>query len=176
MGRLLSRGSLLLPRVCKTLVILASKYVGLMGDSGTRVRDFALILASVAGGPLAFYSEAEIQRPITFSIFFPFWSYGTTDWWEQQLNVKICAIICVRSANLVFSMVISKNLWCSNIRPRAKGVIATKWRIKHCNEKGALQMHIIIIIINMPHPSHSLPTVFVDFSTKPVSPVVPYEP
>ena len=43
-----SRGSQLLPRVYEILVILASKYMGLMGDSRASVRDSALILASVA--------------------------------------------------------------------------------------------------------------------------------
>ena len=42
------RGSQLLPRVYEILVILASKYMGLMGDSWASVRDSALILASVA--------------------------------------------------------------------------------------------------------------------------------
>ena len=36
------------PRVYEILVILASKYMGLMGDSRASVRDSALILASVA--------------------------------------------------------------------------------------------------------------------------------
>ena len=44
-----SRGSQLLPRVYEILVILASKYMGLMGDSGASVRDSAVILQSVAG-------------------------------------------------------------------------------------------------------------------------------
>ena len=43
-----SRGSQLLPRVYEILVILASKYMDLMGDSRASVRDSALILASVA--------------------------------------------------------------------------------------------------------------------------------
>ena len=44
----MTRGSQLLPRVYEILVILASKYMGLMGDSRASVRDSALILASVA--------------------------------------------------------------------------------------------------------------------------------
>ena len=44
-----ARGSQLLPRVYEILVILASKYMGLMGDSGASVRDSAVILQSVAG-------------------------------------------------------------------------------------------------------------------------------
>ena len=43
-----TRGLQLLPRVYEILVILASKYMGLMGDSRASVRDSALILASVA--------------------------------------------------------------------------------------------------------------------------------
>ena len=45
---ILTRGLQLLPRVYEILVILASKYMGLMGDSRASVRDSALILASVA--------------------------------------------------------------------------------------------------------------------------------
>ena len=44
----LPRGSQLLPRVYEILVILASKYLRPMGDSGASVRDSAVILASVA--------------------------------------------------------------------------------------------------------------------------------
>ena len=43
-----ARGSQLLPRVYEILVILASKYMSLMGDSRASVRDSVLILASVA--------------------------------------------------------------------------------------------------------------------------------
>ena len=51
------RGSQLLPRVYEILVILASKYMGLMGDSRASVRDSALILASVADP--SFVTEVE---------------------------------------------------------------------------------------------------------------------
>ena len=39
-----TRGSQFYPRVYEILVILASKYMGIMGDSGAIVRDSALIL------------------------------------------------------------------------------------------------------------------------------------
>ena len=39
-----TRGSQLLPRVYEILVILASKYMGLMGDSWASVRDSARLL------------------------------------------------------------------------------------------------------------------------------------
>ena len=50
-----TRGSQLLPRVYEILVILASKYMGLMGDSRASVRDSALILASVAAPSTTHY-------------------------------------------------------------------------------------------------------------------------
>ena len=57
------RGSQLLPRVYEILVILASKYMGLMGDSRASVRDSALILASVAD-PSHIPFETNIYRVV----------------------------------------------------------------------------------------------------------------
>ena len=59
-----TRGSQLLPRVFEILVILASKYMDLMGDSRASVRDSALILASVAApsGSQVLYLRNQILR------------------------------------------------------------------------------------------------------------------
>ena len=43
----LSKVSQLFPRLNEILVVLASKYMGLMGDSGSSIRHSALILVSV---------------------------------------------------------------------------------------------------------------------------------
>ena len=60
----MTRGSQLLPRVYEILVILASKYMGLMGDSRASVRDSALILASVAApsdGELLLFQKRNVS-------------------------------------------------------------------------------------------------------------------